>query len=581
MVAGAYNDASAQFTFVGAGLSNTNQANHAAVVSGTNNFVAPGADLSVIVGGTLNSLVGPGGFIGGGGNNAISNINGVIGGGANNLVDGNAATIGGGSENIVHSDHSTISGGQANWIDGFFYGHSAIGGGLGNWCLGEYATVAGGFLNTNANDLTAIGGGEFNRASGLASTVPGGSRNSAAGDFSFAAGRRAQASHDGSFVWADSADLDFASTQPDQFLIRAGGGVGIGTTTPTRPLDVDGVIGLSDSELKSFNAGIATEAQTQLINIGINDDAVNRFGGVFDSSAQGGFLRVETRPGQPLFGFFGRSAQSPGSVQPLASISSDGSVRYALGTGRRFSVGSAGTFEIDGSAGAGRRLFVSASGRIGIGTNSPVQPLHLVVASGTGEGLRIDSADGGHNPAVYLNHTGPGGHNFRLASFGDNSNPGSFRIRDDTPGFGADRVVIDADGNVGIGTTVPAARLNVAGNVIVAGVVCANNVNCSSDRNVKGGFEAVDSRAILEKVVALPITRWHYTNDADTVHIGAVAQDFHASFEVGTDDKHIATVDADGVALAAIQGLHDLLEEKESEIQALKRRLDRLEQLVR
>jgi hypothetical protein len=34
-----------------------------------------------------------------------------------------------------------------------------------------------------------------------------------------------------------------------------------------------------------------------------------------------------------------------------------------------------------------------------------------------------------------------------------------------------------------------------------------------------------------------------------------MAQDFHAAFQVGDDDKHIATVDADGVALAAIQGL--------------------------
>jgi trimeric autotransporter adhesin len=33
-----------------------------------------------------------------------------------------------------------------------------------------------------------------------------------------------------------------------------------------------------------------------------------------------------------------------------------------------------------------------------------------------------------------------------------------------------------------------------------------------------------------------------------------MAQDFHAAFDLGTDERHIATVDADGVALAAIQG---------------------------
>jgi hypothetical protein len=35
-----------------------------------------------------------------------------------------------------------------------------------------------------------------------------------------------------------------------------------------------------------------------------------------------------------------------------------------------------------------------------------------------------------------------------------------------------------------------------------------------------------------------------------------MAQDFYAAFGLGTDDKHISTVDADGVAFAAIQELN-------------------------
>ena len=38
-------------------------------------------------------------------------------------------------------------------------------------------------------------------------------------------------------------------------------------------------------------------------------------------------------------------------------------------------------------------------------------------------------------------------------------------------------------------------------------------------------------------------------------HAGPMAQNFYAAFGLGADDTHIATVDADGVALAAIQGL--------------------------
>jgi len=48
----------------------------------------------------------------------------------------------------------------------------------------------------------------------------------------------------------------------------------------------------------------------------------------------------------------------------------------------------------------------------------------------------------------------------------------------------------------------------------------------------------------------------------------------------GPDDKHIATVDADGVALAAIQGLNQKLEEALAENAELPQRLDRLETML-
>jgi hypothetical protein len=56
-------------------------------------------------------------------------------------------------------------------------------------------------------------------------TVPGGLDNNAEGYCSFAEGRRAEALHAGSFVWADSTNADFSSTCDNQFLIRASGGV--------------------------------------------------------------------------------------------------------------------------------------------------------------------------------------------------------------------------------------------------------------------------------------------------------------------------------------------------------------------
>ena len=81
--------------------------------------------------------------------------------------------------------------------------------------------------------------------------------------------------------------------------------------------------------------------------------------------------------------------------------------------------------------------------------------------------------------------------------------------------------------------------------------------------------------------MALPLTTWNYKTQEKTIrHIGPMAQDFASAFEVGEDDKHITSTDADGVALAAIQGLNQKLEQKETEITELKHRLEKLERLM-
>ena len=46
---------------------------------------------------------------------------------------------------------------------------------------------------------------------------------------------------------------------------------------------------------------------------------------------------------------------------------------------------------------------------------------------------------------------------------------------------------------------------------------------------------------------------------------------------MGEDGRHITTVDSDGVALAAIQALYELVKEKDSEGSALEERLVALE----
>lgn len=106
----------------------------------------------------------------------------------------------------------------------------------------------------------------------------------------------------------------------------------------------------------------------------------------------------------------------------------------------------------------------------------------------------------------------------------------------------------------------------------------------SSDRNKKENFASVDPREILEKVASLPVSQWNYKADPSSRHIGPMAQDFKSSFNLGDDDKHISMVDADGVALAAIQGLNQKLEEKvrtqESRIGQLESELAELRRLI-
>jgi hypothetical protein len=58
--------------------------------------------------------------------------------------------------------------------------------------------------------------------------------------------------------------------------------------------------------------------------------------------------------------------------------------------------------------------------------------------------------------------------------------------------------------------------------------------------------------------------------------MGPMAQDFYAAFGLGEDDRHIATVDADGVALAGVQALYRLLREQEAQIQQLKSEIEKL-----
>ncbi len=137
-----------------------------------------------------------------------------------------------------------------------------------------------------------------------------------------------------------------------------------------------------------------------------------------------------------------------------------------------------------------------------------------------------------------------------------------------------------AAGGVGLIAQFVSGTNTTVADIQTDGTIDARAFNTTSDRNKKEGFVPVDPRSVLEKVLALPISQWNFKTDAGTRHIGPMAQDFRSLFGVGTDEKHIATVDEEGVALAAIQGLNQRIDDQARQISAQAAQLKTLQQTI-
>jgi Chaperone of endosialidase len=178
------------------------------------------------------------------------------------------ATISGGG------DPSDAAGVNPNRVTARF---GTVGGGAAN-TAGHDAVVAGGYRNSATGTQSAVLGGFQNNATGFASTIPGGANNEATGQHSFAVGQRAKALHNGSFVFSDTQNTDFESTDQNQFLIRANGGVGIGTSEPQQPLHVAGgyilTDGLNEEQVYIGGDGSGNDAQIGSFNSSVTNLAI-------------------------------------------------------------------------------------------------------------------------------------------------------------------------------------------------------------------------------------------------------------------------------------------------------------------
>jgi len=214
----------------------------------------------------------------------------------------------------------------------------------------------------------------------------------------------------------------------------------------------------------------------------------------------------------------------------------------------------------------------------------------------TASGSSAAVGGGNNNTASGERATVPGG--YRSAARGDYSLAAGNRAKanhdgsvviaansstsysDSVRSGGPEQMVLRADGGIYITNTAEEAPydtnlITTRGGAYLSGD--GTNWTNASDKSQKENFFPVSGEQILEKVAALPITRWNYKSDDDHItHIGPNAQDFYAIFGVGKDDKSISTIDPAGIALAAIQELYitqQELRQKTEKIDALKTQL--------
>ena len=482
----------------------------------------------------------------------------LIGGSPRNFVGAGVvgATIAGGGAtnyggvaytNSVLSDFGVVGGGRRNNI-GVNARYSAIGGGQDNNIAANstYATIAGGGFNdigTNSS-YSAIGGGFGNNiaTNSTYATIAGGGFNDI--------GTNARYSAIGGGYDNNIAVNSFSAT------IAGGLYNDIGTDSPYSAIG-----GGYDNNIavNSFSATIAGGY--------LNDIATNSYysaiGGGYDNN-----IAASSAHATIAGGYLNNIAAS--SLSP--SIAGGGfndiginSHYSAIGGGRNNNIADSSSYATI-AGGDGNK----------IGVNSD----YSAIGGGSANTI-ADNAKYATIPGGYLNFATNSA--FAAGSEAKAKHQGAFVWGDSTvadiASTSANSVTMRAAGGYRLFSNSGAtAGVSLAANGTAWAVI--------SDRNVKKDFASVDARGILEKLAAMPITQWHYQwEDAvATPHLGPMAQDFKAAFYPGRDDKSITTQEADGVALAAIQGLNQKVEagsqRSEARIQSLETENAELKQIV-
>ncbi len=513
----------------------------------------------------------------------------TVGGGGTgsspNSVTDNFGTVGGGEDNQAGDDagmatdamYATVGGGQQNTA-----GESCatVGGGYSNEASGNCATVAGGCNSTASGDRATVGGGYSNEASGNYATVAGGWSNQATASYATIAGGGPSDPNDPSttrnLVTDDYGTIggggynqagDNAGTTTDAWYATVGGGLR-NTATDSYATVGGGYSNEASGESATLGGGEGNSASGEVATVG---GGYGNTASGLSATVGGGSHNVASDNATVGGGWTntasGSSATVGGGDYNTASGSSatvgGGEGNTASGPLATVGGGYHNTASVNfATVGGGEGNTASGSyATVGGGFGNAASEWYATVPGGdsnTAEGDRSFAAGRRANAVHHGAFVWADSNDFDFASTANNE----FSAR----ATGGARFVsaIDASGN-------PTAGVQLASG--------GGSWSSISDRALKENFIAVNGKEVLAKLAAVPISAWNYKAQEGSIrHMGPMAQDLYAAFGLGEDDKHISTVDADGVGLAAIQGLHELLREKDAEIAEIKKQNSDLQQ---
>jgi hypothetical protein len=478
--------------------------------------------------------------IGGGFYNRTSGQSATVAGGSYGYASAFGATVGGGGSNTASAGGSTVAGGTTNEASGT---HSAIGGGLNNKASESNATIAGGTNNFVSGLSSAVGGGSDNLADGSSSTIAGGATNSASGPSSAIGGgsvNRAIGSSStiaggvGNAVSGESSAIGGGSNN----VVR-----GIGATIAGGGLNVIngqyGAIpgGLSNTALgaHSFAAGRNANAVEDQSFVWNGRTTAKSSGGVGTVQfASPSYIELDTRSSSTAGAFLTVHGALDGGVVAMGSDTKGVDIY-----------------------GPGSLSFVSPTTR---------QTINLYGA---------DYGIGVSDNTLYSRSAA----NFCWIRGGIHANPTPQTCYNGYDVGGGTTLMHLIGISVGGLTKGRLSTWDVsAKNMTTTNLTVLGTFDNQSDRASKENFRGITPKSVLAKVAALPIALWNYKeDDLKRTHMGPMAQDFHRLFNLGTGNKTIGVIDSAGVALAAIQGLNQVIKEKDAKIEALTTRLKAIE----